>query len=225
MTNMTTLIIPGYQGSGKGHWQTWFEKQVPNTVRVEQEWDKPILARWAQNVRRAIDAAEGPVWLVAHSFGCLAAVPAAADCADRIAGVMMVAPANPDLFTPLGIRKESESSSVENIRNLVPTFILPFASMVIASTDDPWMPYGKSQMLSEQWGSRFITLSSAGHINIASGFGAWPEGLEIFRQFQADCRADELVNIRKPGSPAVITRGRGGYVARIRHITRRHIGY
>lgn len=38
-----------------------------------------MLARWAGAVRDAIDRAPGPVWVVAHSFGCLASVVAAAD--------------------------------------------------------------------------------------------------------------------------------------------------
>ena len=41
--------------------------------------------------RDAIDRAPGPVWLVAHSFGCLASVVAAADRPERVAGLMLVA--------------------------------------------------------------------------------------------------------------------------------------
>lgn len=225
MTNLTTLIVPGYHGSGKGHWQTWFEKQIPNAMRVMQEWDKPILANWAQNIRRAIDEEDGRVWLIAHSFGCLASVPASADRGRKIAGLMLVAPANPELFTPLGVRKESEGASIESVRSLLPASSLSFPTVVIASTNDPWMPHIRAQMFAERWGSTFITLPAAGHINIESGFGRWPEGLQIFRRFQEASLKGESEKTANDEEPTVIARRRGGYVARIRHITRRHFGY
>jgi len=69
----TTLIVPGFHGSGPAHWQTWFEAQVPGARRVSGiDWEQPVLPHWAQAVRDGIDHASGPVWLVAHSFGCLA---------------------------------------------------------------------------------------------------------------------------------------------------------
>ena len=38
------------------------------------------------------------VWLVAHSYGCLASVVAAADRPERVAGLLLVAPPEPDRF-------------------------------------------------------------------------------------------------------------------------------
>ena len=32
----TTLIVPGLHGSGHDHWQTWFERQIPDCIRVMQ---------------------------------------------------------------------------------------------------------------------------------------------------------------------------------------------
>ena len=35
----TTLIVPGLHGSGPDHWQSWFERRIPNCVRVVQsDW-------------------------------------------------------------------------------------------------------------------------------------------------------------------------------------------
>ena len=81
----TTLIVPGLNNSGPGHWQTWLEEQLPDVRRVRHiDWNVPVLARWATEVRREIDEAAGVVWLVAHSYGCLASVVAAAICASRM---------------------------------------------------------------------------------------------------------------------------------------------
>src|SRR5688572_12550688 len=92
----TTLIIPGHGGSGPDHWQTWFEARLGRTVRVQQsDWTSLDLSAWAAAVRWEIDRQSGPLTIVAHGFGCLAAVQAASDYSDRISGVMLVAPFDP----------------------------------------------------------------------------------------------------------------------------------
>jgi uncharacterized protein len=74
----TTLIVPGINDSPPGHWQSWFEEVVPDTVRVKQpDWDLPNLNVWAAHVARTIDQCSSPPVLVAHSFGVLAAEPEA----------------------------------------------------------------------------------------------------------------------------------------------------
>ncbi|MFA9441726.1 RBBP9/YdeN family alpha/beta hydrolase [Uliginosibacterium sp. sgz301328] len=166
----TVLIVPGLHGSGPQHWQSWFESQLPGAVRVEQsDWETPYLPRWAGAVRRELDRANGHVWIVAHSFGCLASAHAAWDFRDRIAGVMFVAPADPDKF---------------GVREMLPDQHLGFPSVVVASTNDPWVRLMKAAYLAERWGSHFINVGAAGHINIDSGFGPWPEGLRIFEQLR-----------------------------------------
>ena len=58
----TTLIVPGFHGSGPTHWQSWFEARLPDARRVIGiDWEAPVLARWAGAVRDAIDRAPGPV--------------------------------------------------------------------------------------------------------------------------------------------------------------------
>ena len=90
----TTLIVPGLRNSGPTHWQSWFETQLPATRRVEQaDWERTCLSDWAARVRDEIDAIGDAVWIIAHSFGCLASVTAAFERADRILGALLVAPA------------------------------------------------------------------------------------------------------------------------------------
>ncbi|MDQ8023042.1 MAG: alpha/beta hydrolase [Moraxellaceae bacterium] len=166
----TTLIVPGLHGSGPTHWQSWFEGLIPDAVRVEQtDWIDPHLPRWAGAVRREIERARGPVWIVAHSFGSLAAAHAAWEYRDRVAGAMFVAPADPDKF---------------GIADTLPDQPFGFPSVVVASTNDPWVRLTKAALWAERWGSRFVNLGAAGHINVDSGHGPWPEGLELFKQLQ-----------------------------------------
>ena len=218
MQNSNVLIVPGYKGSGDAHWQTWIEGHT-SAYRVEQNWDEPILSRWADNVRHAIDRFAGPVWIVAHSFGCLATVSAAIDKQDKVAGVMLVAPADPERFTLTGVRKDW--TPTESVRGLIPVGLLPFPSLVVASDDDPWMKLTTVRLWSECWGSHLKILHSAGHINIASGFGPWPMGLSLFRDLQSVCGNIPLGGLE---SNRIHVKGRGSHLAKTRHQTRKLLG-
>lgn len=170
----TLLIVPGLGNSGPGHWQTWLEYQCACTVRVDQcDWNVPDLERWSTRVRECLDLTPGPVWLVAHSFGCLASVQAAASRADRIAGAFLVAPADPERVGSAGRLFSGR---------------LPFPSLLIASTTDPWLTPDAAKLWASRWGSRLIDLGAAGHINVDSGYGPWPEGLALLRRFQGFSR-------------------------------------
>jgi predicted alpha/beta hydrolase family esterase len=47
---MRTLIVPGLNGSGPGHWQTLWEEKY-GYKRVEQrDWEKPDLLEWIYSV-------------------------------------------------------------------------------------------------------------------------------------------------------------------------------
>lgn len=166
----TVLIIPGLRDSGPGHWQTWWQFRDEHARRVEQQnWHKPDLERWAARVREAVERSPEPVWLVAHSFGCLASVRAAAACPGRVAGALLVAPADPERF---GIEPALLAERLD------------FPSLLVASTNDPWMPFDRAVSWAERWGSRLVDLGRAGHINTESGFGPWPQGRALLMELQ-----------------------------------------
>lgn len=164
---MTTLIVPGLRNSGPTHWQTWFESVLPDTRRVNQaDWERPCLSDWAARVAEEIDASEGPLWIVAHSFGCLATVTAAFTRPERIRAALLVAPADPDRFRqPSALLEEK----------------LAFPSLVVASSNDPWVAASVAERWAGHWGSDYLNIGAAGHINVDSGHGPWPEGLELYR--------------------------------------------
>jgi len=89
---------------------------------------------------------------------------------DRVAGALLVAPADPARF---------------GLEAALPVEALPFPSIVVGSEDDPWMSLAQAALWSERWGSRFINLGRAGHINTESGYGPWPYGFELMRTLQA----------------------------------------
>jgi predicted alpha/beta hydrolase family esterase len=213
----TTLIVPGFHGSGPGHWQTWLERELPDARRVTGiDWETPVLARWAGEVRREIDAAPHAVWLVAHSFGCLASVVAAADRPDKVAGAVLVAPADPARFGPLGLAS-GNGAPMEDVGPWLPQSQLGFPCAVVASSDDPWVKLTVAAYWADRWGSRLIGIGPAGHINAESGFGPWPEGLEILTGMQ---RVHEDLPLGPIGGQRASYQGRHGALAKLRHRTR-----
>jgi predicted alpha/beta hydrolase family esterase len=197
------------------------ESQLPDVRRVEQEWYNPILVRWAESVCHEIDASRSPVWLVAHSFGCLAAVTAASDRASKVAGAMLVAPANPERFSLGGVRNAVNSPAHSNLSEFIPDKKLPFPTLVVASADDPWISCEKAHSWAMVWGSQFLALGKAGHINVESGYGPWPEGVQLLQAFQQHHPAPlDSVCPEKPFSRGFPV-ARQGYISRVRHATRR----
>lgn len=167
----TTLIVPGLSSSGSAHWQTWFETQIPDAVRVVQsDWKRADLPQWSRRVRREIARHRGPILIAAHSFGVLAAVQAAEDHSERILGALLVAPADPEKF---------------GIADLLPTRPLSFPATIVASANDPWLKHERALELAIRWGSNLIDLGNAGHINADAGYGPWPFGLTLLRQLEA----------------------------------------
>jgi uncharacterized protein len=166
VTQMTaTLIVPGCGGSGPSHWQSWLEAQLPSTERVAiADPGVADLSAWAAAVRWHIDWRAGPLILVAHGFGCLAAVQAAIDYSERIAGALLVALPDPHYY---------------RVASVLPEAPLAFPSVMVSSTNDPRMRWDKAPLWANFWGSSFVSIGAAGAIDEDSGYGPWPEGLEI----------------------------------------------
>jgi predicted alpha/beta hydrolase family esterase len=55
--------------------------------------------------------------------------------------------------------------------------------MVVASSEDEYAPFERSKRFASAWGSEFVNIGAAGHINAASGYGPWPEGLRMLKDF------------------------------------------
>ena len=217
----TTLIVPGFHGSGPAHWQSWMEKRLPEARRVGGiDWEVPVLALWAAEVRREIDAAPGAVWIVAHSFGCLASVIAAADRPQRVAGLLLVAPAEPRRFSLFGTREQYPGG--DSVASALPAEPLASPSVLVASSNDPWLEYDRAHYLAERWGSRRVDLGEAGHINTESGYGPWPQGLDLLAELQMAFDGFSLGAIGGIGHKGA--GARCSALARLRRQTRANMG-
>lgn len=176
------LIVPGYTNSGPEHWQSRWQSRLSTARRVEQaEWSKPVREDWTANVAKAVNEAERPVVIVAHSLGVAAAIQAIPRFQKPVAGAFLVAP--PDVANP-EIRP----------RHLMtfgpyPRDPLPFPSLLIASRNDPFCAFDVAEDIAAAWGSLFIDAGETGHLNADSGFGPWPEGSMTFAKFMTDLKA------------------------------------
>lgn len=173
----SVLMVPGIGNSGPAHWQSRWEQREPQRfVRVEQDdWERPDASAWCDGFEQSVRRVGAPVVLVAHSLGSLLAVMAAPRCAGRIAGAMLVSVPDPGSAAfPRGEARGFES---------VPRAALPFPSLVVMSSDDPFGSVGHARGLAEAWGSEFVCIGDAGHINAASGLGDWPQGRTLFDGF------------------------------------------
>lgn len=180
LANASVLVIPGWNGSGDGHWQTMWERKYSRFRRVEQSnWTRPSRADWIAQVDAELDRAS-PTFLVAHSLGCLAVAHWAATAGqktDYVEGAFLVAPpwltegdccpAQLADFLPMPLRR------------------LPFPSLLVASEGDPYLPIEIAARLATAWGSQFVDVGRQGHINVASGHGPWPIGEGLLRGFVA----------------------------------------
>jgi uncharacterized protein len=177
----SVLVVPGWNGSGAGHWQTVWEQKYPRFHRVEQHnWTRPSRHEWIAQIDADITSATSRIFLVAHSLGCLAVAHWAASAGkktDHVEGAFLVAP--PWLT-------DSDQCPAQLADFLpMPLGPLPFPSLFVASEDDPYLPIEIGTRLASAWGSDFVDVGRQGHINVASGHGPWPTGEGLLRGFLA----------------------------------------
>lgn len=174
--NYDVLIVPGLWNSGPRHWQSLWHARHPQWRRAShRDWTDPHKDEWVAELDAAIAGCEGAPILVAHSLGCITAVHWAC-CGSplKVAGAFLVAPS------------DVEASSYPVAPNgfaPVPMAPLPFPSVVIASGDDPFVTPERARDFASNWGSRFVDIGSAGHVNTDSGHGDWPEGERLLDEF------------------------------------------
>lgn len=184
MQNIRTLIVPGWRDSGPGHWQSVWTQRYAHLERVEQDdWITPARAAWVQAIAKAVLAKPEPVVIVAHSLGCIATMHLPTEAVARIHGALLVAPADPERRAVL-----ADFAPVPHER-------LPYRSVLVASSNDPYCPVRLAGAYARGWGSELVRLQNAGHINIESGHGEWPLGVALWQSLMgAPFRLPAVVN-------------------------------
>lgn len=174
-SNPPIVIVPGWRDSGPGHWQTLWTERFADVVRVRQDdWETPRREDWVECLARTVIDQKEPVVLVAHSLGAIAAVHLPPEAAARVRGALLVAPADPERrgvladFSPVPFQK------------------LPYRSVLVASSNDPFCPIRRAGAYARAWGSELVRVHNGGHLNVESGHGEWPLGLALLQSFLGD---------------------------------------
>ena len=173
MTNY--LIVPGLGNSGPEHWQTFFENSGNNFKRItQQEWDAPVCNDWVAAIDKSVsDYDAASVILIGHSLGCTTIAHWATRYKKKIKGALLVAPSD--------VEAQEYTFPAKGFSPM-PTEKINFKTIVVASADDPWVSLERARHFADNWGSEFINIGKAGHINAASGHKEWKEGFNILKR-------------------------------------------
>ena len=172
------LTLPGWTSSGTDHWQSQWERRFPAITRIAQrDWETPDPREWLDTLERAVATARpAPVLLLGHSLGALSIAHWAQHPVPHAVAAVLVAPADPDLpGAPAALHPFGPA----------PSGPLAIPALLIVSDNDPYLPIGRARELGHAWGAERVEVPGAGHLNTASGHGAWPEGWALVRDFAA----------------------------------------
>jgi predicted alpha/beta hydrolase family esterase len=180
MPGLRALILHGWQGSGRDHWQTWLAGRLRAAGAHVQypelpDCDVPCPERWAAALHRemrALAKGDGERVVIAHSLGCVLWLREAAQIRpeQRVGRVALVAPPCPGAkvaelaqFYPTGADKAAIDAAAGHTR-------------LVCSDNDAYCP---GRGAAEHWGGPLELavdlLPGAGHVNPEAGFGPWPE--------------------------------------------------
>jgi predicted alpha/beta hydrolase family esterase len=169
------LVLSGIGNSGPRHWQTLWALRHPDWQRVNLgNWDSPVCDDWVRALDVAVRACPSPPMLVAHSLACLLVAHWAHRSALVPKGAFLVAVPDPQ-----------NASFPATARGFSPVTMALFAfrSLVVASENDSFGSLVYAKRCASAWGSTFVDIGQAGHINADSGHGEWEDGYALLQQF------------------------------------------
>jgi predicted alpha/beta hydrolase family esterase len=178
--SVPTVIVPGWQGSGDGHWQTWLEQQLQSAGRVTirpafADLGRPELPDWLAALRAALaELPPGGFDVVAHSLGAVlwlhhVSTPHTSPAAAR---VLLVAPPSPATDLPEIASFFPPPLDVDAVRRGADGTVLA------AGSDDPYLPEGIGAAYGLPLRIAATVVDGGGHLNTESGYGEWPAVLD-----------------------------------------------
>ena len=179
MKSSKVLILPGWQGSGPSHWQSLWIGQYAYQLVEQHDWMRPLRGDWLSRLDDVLSDLSGPVFLVAHSLGCIqvaAWAQVSAQC-HKVKGAMLVAP---------GDVEASHLQEVFSSWRPITLTALPFQSILIGSENDPYCTAARAEHFAKAWGSEYLNVGERGHVNAESNLGDWPEGHALLNELMKE---------------------------------------
>lgn len=184
MRSVPTVVLPGWNGSGDGHWQTWLEEQLRAEGRearrpVFGDLDHPDLADWLAALRTCLaDLPADAYDVVAHSLGAVLWLHHVANPGDspRAARVLLVAPPSPRTDIDEIAAFFPPPMDIDTVRRGADGTVL------VAGDDDPYLPEGIAAAYGLPLKMATTVVAGGGHLNVESGYGEWPAVLDWCRR-------------------------------------------
>ena len=184
MIEPTVLVVPGLRDAMAQHWQTLLAARLPQVRSVAPMGRENLdCAARVAAVEREAQAIEGPLVIVAHSAGCIIVAHWALQTKRTVQGALLATP--PDFQSPI----PESYTTIKALRDAgwlpVPRSRLPFRSIVAASRNDPLGRFKRVAALAFDWGANLVDVGKVGHLNLASGYGDWPQAEDFIAQLSA----------------------------------------
>lgn len=175
-----TVVLPGWQGSGDGHWQTWLETELAAAGRETRRPDfadlfHPSLDDWLSALRASLaDLPPDGYDVVAHSLGAVLWLHHVADPGDspRAARVLLVAPPDPSTSVPEIAGFFPPPLDIDPVRQGADGTVL------VAGSDDPYLPRGIGEAYGRPLRIATTVIDGGQHLNTEDGHGPWPSVLD-----------------------------------------------
>ena len=179
MQKPSVLILPGWQVSGSLHWQMRWASLYGDAVVEQHDWMRPLRGDWISRLDDVLSDLDGPVYLAAHSLGCIQVAAWARVSAQRhkVKGALLVAPGDVEATHLLDLFSTWRPIDMKP---------LPFKSILVLSQDDPYCTADRAQAFAKAWGSDVVDLGCKGHVNAESHLGDWPEGRALFNSLMKE---------------------------------------
>lgn len=173
--NHPVLIVPGIGNSGPTHWQSLWQTKHPDWQRPQvTDWNQVVCDDWVAALDSQLAMLGSGALIVAHSLGCLTVAHWAALHALPVRGALLVAVPDP---TATAFPATSARGFAP-----VPLTRLPFPSVVVSSSNDPYGSASYAASCAAAWGSEFVEAGAHGHLNADSALGDWPQGYRLLEK-------------------------------------------
>ena len=164
------LLLHGWGGSDNPHWQSWLAGEIAKdygNVNFLQfsNFDNPDIKVWQEELIEALESYK-PDIVICHSLANTLwfHLCNTQSIKKKIQKLILVAP-------------PSLECNIEELKSFfplkTPTELYAEKSILVTSTDDPYMSMQEAKSLQKNLNIEMLVLENAGHINADSGYGVW----------------------------------------------------
>lgn len=188
------IIVHQWMAGADGDWRPWLkselEKKGYEVLAPEMPGiDTPVIEKWVSKLSEIVGEPNKDTYFIGHSIGCQTILryldAHVFKPLETVGGAIFVA----GWFNLKNLEDEETEKIAEPwiakpINAVKIKTILPKSALII-SDNDPYDCYEENKERFEEFGSRIITISKAGHFTEEDGYAEFPEVLS------------ELINITK----------------------------